>query len=97
MHSLTEARTLWRAGERAQHPVLVPAPLATRVLDVDYVVQELVIAVLVFNRGHHEDLFKFIVASDLAPKFYPGLSSFGRLNVPIRAVVAAGAGAELSA
>jgi hypothetical protein len=37
------------------------------------------------------------VDGDLAPKFYPGLSSFGRLNVPIRAVVAAGAGAELSA
>jgi hypothetical protein len=34
---------------------------------------------------------------DLAPKFYPDLSSFGRLDVPIRAVVAAGAGAELSA
>ena len=36
-------------------------------------------------------------AFDLAPKFYPDLSSFGRLDVPIRAVVAAGAGAELSA
>ncbi len=36
------------------------------------------------------------VRIDLAPKFYPGLSSFGRLDVPIRAVVAAGAGAELS-
>ena len=35
--------------------------------------------------------------NDLAPKFYPDLSSFGRLDVPIRAVVAAGAGAELSA
>lgn len=36
-------------------------------------------------------------ADDVAPKFYPDLSSFGRLDVPIRAVVAAGAGAELSA
>ncbi|WP_409997994.1 Mu transposase domain-containing protein [Bradyrhizobium sp. SZCCHNS3002] len=34
---------------------------------------------------------------DLAlTKFYLGLSSFGRLDVPMRAVVAAGAGAERS-
>ncbi len=39
----------------------------------------------------------FDYPGDLAPKFYPDLSSFGRLDVPIRAVVAAGAGAELSA
>ncbi len=36
------------------------------------------------------------IQDDLAPKFYPGLSSFGRLDVLMWAVVAAGAGAEPS-
>ncbi len=38
-----------------------------------------------------------VIPCDLAPRFYPDLSSFGRFDVPIWAVVAAGAGAELSA
>ena len=45
------------------------------------------------KRGEGQKLGRFS-RSDLAPKFYPGLSSFGRLDVPMWAV--AGAGAELS-
>ena len=35
--------------------------------------------------------------SDIAPKFYPNVSSLWRLQLPCRAVSAAGAGAEPSA
>ncbi|MGJ5029509.1 recombinase family protein, partial [Bradyrhizobium sp. HKCCYLS2038] len=40
------------------------------------------------NRRAADEFASQLRQNDLAPKFYPGLSSFGRLDLPIRAVVA---------
>jgi hypothetical protein len=54
-------------------------------------------AIIPSNRLLTADEFHKLAERDLAPKFYPILSSFRRLDVAVWAVVATGAGAEPSA